>query len=125
MPENTLPIRPRVLRRWLWGMAAGAVLAGTGIGYAADADANPMSYLQSLNDHGLTVYDASYALRSGYTICSMLNQANGADVAAYVYTHTSWADVPDLETAATMVVVAVEELCPEHDHRASGSAFVA
>jgi len=84
---------------------------------APDADADAMSYLQSLNNHGLTVYDTTYALQSGYLICQMLGQTTGDVVAAYVFTHSSWADVPDLDTAATMVIVSAEELCPQYDHR--------
>jgi hypothetical protein len=40
MPIREYKIRPRVLKRLLVSMAAGAVLAGTGIGWATDARAD-------------------------------------------------------------------------------------
>lgn len=104
------------MKRYLT-IAGISALAAAGMLTAARADATEMSYLQSLNNYGMTVYDTTAALTTGYTICSMLNRANGDVVTAYVFANTSWADVPDVETAATMVVVSVEELCPQHDHR--------
>lgn len=97
-------------------MGLGGLIAA-GIAVATPADATPMSYLQSLNNHGLSVYDTAAAVRTGYTICSLLDNNTGDVVAWQVFANTSWADVPDVDTAATMVLVAVEELCPYHDHR--------
>lgn len=93
-------------------------LAAAGILGTAKAEATPLSYVQSLNAHGLTVYDTAAALRTGYAICSMLNTDTGDVVAEYVYRNTSWSDVPDVDTAVQLTVVSVEELCPWHDHRA-------
>jgi hypothetical protein len=91
--------------------------AGLALLPAPEAEASETSYLQSLNNYGLSVYDTTAALSTGYTICSMLDYATGDKVALYVFANTSWSDVPDIETAATLVLVSVEELCPRHDHR--------
>lgn len=98
-------------------MGLGGLLAAATLVLAPEAQANEMSYLQSLNNHGLAVYDTSAAIATGYAICNMLDYANGDVVAAYVFTHTSWSDIPTPAHAGTLVLVSVEELCPRHDHR--------
>lgn len=101
------------VNRPLIGLAAVAAI-GAALFASPDADATPMSYLQSLNDRGLYVTDTSAALRTGLAICAALNVANGYEVAESVYLNT---DVATREQAAIMVVTAVEELCSQHDHR--------
>lgn len=92
----------------------GATIAGAALTVAGPAKATPMSYLQALNDHGITVTDTTDALTMGYVVCTALSQANGADVAAALYRNT---DIATPDMAAMVVVVAVEQLCPQHDHR--------
>lgn len=102
-------------------VATAVVATAAGIGAmllaCPDADASPLSYLQGLNNTGLEVYDAGAALATGYAVCVALETANGADVARELFLSTSWADMPNIETAAAVVVVSVEQLCPWHDHR--------
>lgn len=105
------------MRRLLAATAAAVVLAGTGIGWAATADADSVTFLQSLNNNGIHIYDAQAAVANGWAICDQLNTANGVDVIDWVFVNTSWSDVPNRETAAVWVLSAVEELCPWHDHR--------
>lgn len=107
-------MRPRRLRRLLTLAGVGAVLGGVTLSQCAPAHATPMSYLQSLNDHGITVTDTTDALTMGYVVCAALDQANGRDVAAALYRNT---DIATPAMAATVVVIAVEQLCPQHDHR--------
>lgn len=120
--KQILPVRPRKLRRLLAATAAGAVLAGTGIAYAGAARADSVTFLQSLNNNGITIYDASTAVANGWAICDQLNTANGLEVIDWVYVNTSWSDVPTRQTAAVWVFSAVNELCPWHDHRGQAAA---
>lgn len=104
------------MKRLLALMGLGGLVAA-GIATAAPSDASPLSYLQSLNTHGIWVYDTAAALTTGYQICDALNYNTGDVVAYNVFSNTSWYDVPNVDTAATWVLVSVEELCPWHDHR--------
>jgi len=81
-----------------------------------DADASPLSFLQSLNNRGISVYDTSKALGTGLAICQTLETYNGADVAEAVY-QVGGDDVPTRDVAVLWLVTAVEELCPWQDHR--------
>lgn len=116
-------MRPRQLRGRLALVGFGAILAGATLGLAApDARATPLTFVQALNDAGIVVYDATSAISSGYRICDALNHGNGEQVAQQVFTHTTWADVPDLNTARVWVVTSVEQLCPWQDHRGQAVA---
>ena len=103
------------MRRWLAGMAAGAVLAGTGLGWAAQADATPASFLDALTDNGIDVYDASAALNTGYAICETFNTYNGEQVAQALM-QLAPNDVPSYEVATVWVVAAGANLCPWQFH---------
>ena len=94
-------------------MAAGAVLAGTGIGWAAQADATPTSFLNTLTSNGIVIYDTAAALNTGYAICEVFNTHNGEDV-AWALMELSPQDVPTYEVAAVWVVAAGANLCPWH-----------
>lgn len=104
-------LRVRIL---LAAMAFGAAVVS---GPVAVANATPMSYLQALNEIGLQVYDTQAAVTYGYAICSELNTAPGDVVATRIFATTSWAAVPNIYVAGAMMVAAVENLCPWHDHR--------
>jgi hypothetical protein len=84
---------------------------------AAPASADNTTYLQRLQNEYGVVYDTGLALSTGYQICSELGYANGADVAEWFYTNAPSFDVPDRISAAQWMTIAVEELCPWHDHR--------
>jgi hypothetical protein len=120
-PAEQPGMRPRTLRCRLAFAALGAIVAGGLLG-AGVAKADTSSFLQSLGDHGLTVYDSAAAISTGYRICSMLQSANGEQVAQYVFTHTSWSDVPTMDTARAEVLISVEELCPAMDHRGQSAS---
>lgn len=106
-------LRVRIL---LAAIAFGAAVVA---GPTAAANASPLSYLQALNNIGLQVYDTQAAVTYGYAICSELDTATGDVVAARVFASTSWAEVSSIYVAGAMVVAAVENLCPWHDHRPS------
>ena len=109
-------MRPRTLRHRLALVGTGAFLAAAALGQCAPpANATPMSYLQALNNRGITVYDTTSMLTTGYAVCGTLDDHNGADVVRAVYLHYS--DVTSIDMAQRIVVSAVEELCPWHDHR--------
>jgi hypothetical protein len=100
-----------------WLAAASTALAGAGIAFAGNASADGLTFIQSLNDNGITVYDAQAAVSNGLAICGQLDHANGTEVVEWVFVNTSWSDVPSRQVAAVWVLSAVNELCPWHDHR--------
>lgn len=100
------------------------VVLGVILVSSPDANATPLTYLQSLNNRGIIIYDTVAALNTGFSICEALNYANGDEVATELFLRTSWADVPDMYTAYVVVVTAVEELCPWHDHRYAAQSFL-
>lgn len=114
MSRINVAVRPRRLRRLLALAGFGAILAGTGVGWAADVHASPETdYLDALNAGGLTIYDASDAIQFGRDICAAVDAGyNGEQVAETVYTTTTYADVPSMAVAEYMVVSAVLSLCP-------------
>ncbi|MEV5360607.1 DUF732 domain-containing protein [Micrococcus luteus] len=87
---------------------------------AQPAQATPLSYLQALNNRGLTVYDTQAMMTTGLAVCAALNTADGNQVARAVY--ANYTDVSTLFQAQMIVLSAVEELCPEHDHRGAYAA---
>ncbi|MGQ9348906.1 DUF732 domain-containing protein [Mycolicibacterium gilvum] len=93
---------------------AAATAVGASLLASPDAEATPLSYLQALNVAGLVVDDTAAALRTGYAVCAALNSATGDVVAANLYLST---DVETPYMAGVIVVTAVEQLCPWHDHR--------
>lgn len=114
--RRQLPMRPRKLRRLLLAVGAGAVLAGTGVGWATEAHADELSYLQLLNQRGLVVWDTAQALRTGWALCDALNTYTG-DIVGEAFYQVTDASVPDRATAGIWLLSAVEGLCPWHDHR--------
>lgn len=76
-----------------------------------DAHADPMGFIQTLNDRGVYVYDARLAVTNGYLICDALRTVSPAQVALNVYNNTSYSDVPNLDTAIVWVVTARQQLC--------------
>jgi hypothetical protein len=95
----------------------GAVLA-TGVGWGiGEAKASPeTNYLSDLTDAGIVIYDTSQAISTGYAICEAFNTVNGEVVAENLYTHTSYADIPNRAAAAAWVLAAGLNLCPWHFH---------
>lgn len=77
---------------------------------------NELAYLQLLNYNGITVTDATRAILTGYAVCDAMNTMNGEDIAAYIFTHSTWAETPNLETAGAIVTSAGQALCPWHFH---------
>lgn len=71
MRDKTISVRPRVLRRLLISAAAGAVLAGTGIGYATDARADGVisdaeyAYIQMYGAGAVCTTISEYPTESG------------------------------------------------------------
>lgn len=95
-------------------MVASSIIGGA-VGLSVPAKASPLSFVQSLNNHGIAVYDTSAALRTGYTICQALDSYNGADVARAVY--LTFVEVPTPQIANAWVESSVEELCPWQGRR--------
>lgn len=92
-----------------------AVTTAAGLLAAPTAQASPLSFLQSLNNRGITVYNTAAMLQTGLAVCAALNVGDGNDVSRQVY--LNYADVTSMLQAQIIVLSAVEELCPQHDHR--------
>lgn len=92
-----------------------ALLAAIGFAAAPTASASPLTYLDSLTDHGLVISDTTAAIRTGFLVCQALETNRGDVVAQSLYENAT--DITTFEEAAIIVVTAVEELCPNHDHR--------
>ncbi|AWN02649.1 hypothetical protein SEA_XAVIA_47 [Mycobacterium phage Xavia] len=100
------------VRRFLAAVAAGAVLAGTGIGYAARAEADPVTdtaYLMTLDERGISYPTDDYAIQAGHYVCSLLDSgAHWSRVAALI-TRESGLPIND---AAYIVGAATAAYCP-------------
>jgi hypothetical protein len=100
----------------LGGLCAAAVLT------ASPARADADSFLQEINDLGWyhTTGGDRQLLANGYAVCRMLGVGNdGNDVADYIYRNTP--DSIGFADAAEFVIVSVENLCPQYDHRGEGN----
>lgn len=106
-----------MVRKLLVAGIAGACVVAAGC-TAGECRADSWTFLQRMNQQGYLVYDTAAAVTSGWQICSMIDGGmDGAEVARSVYVNSSWADIPNMWVAEEWVVTAVEELCPEFDHR--------
>lgn len=104
-------------RRTVAAIAAGSVLVGSGLAWAAEAKASPETdYLNGLTDIGAVIYDTNAALATGYMICEAFNVTTGDVVAESLYRNTTWTDIPDRAAAVAWVVTAGTYLCPWHHH---------
>ena len=99
----------------LVGLAAVATAA---LILAPSAQADAQDFLDDLYDNGWYSHGGdTRLLTNGYRVCSMLNRTTGDVVAEYVYENTG-ANVTRTD-AMEFVIFAVEDLCPQHDHRTS------
>lgn len=105
---------PRALAGLAVSVALGAVFAP--VAHADDQgflnDANALGWHASRGNAGL--------LANGYQVCDMLNSTTGDKVAAYVYRNTDYSVTR--ADALEFVIIAVNNLCPWHDHRGQGQA---
>lgn len=104
-------LRRRLVLAGLGGMIAAATIT-TGVAKADPA----LDYLTALTNSGMTVYNTTAALNTGYAICSALDTTRGDIVAQNLFRVTTWADVPDITTAQVIVIVAASTLCPWQVH---------
>lgn len=110
-------------RRTLWWtgcVAAGAAIAAL---TAPPAEADSSSFLDAIHDLGW--YNRATGdvglLDQGYAVCRALdNGYNGQQVATVIYRSTDLS--VSLDDAATFVILAVENLCPQFDHRGESTA---
>lgn len=59
---------------------------------SSPAKATPLSYLQALNAHGVSITDTVDALTLGYAVCEALNTTTGDVVATNLYLYS---DIPN------------------------------
>ncbi|AOT25792.1 hypothetical protein SEA_TORTELLINI_47 [Mycobacterium phage Tortellini] len=102
----------RTARRFPAAAAAVAVLAGTGLGWAAHAGADPVTdtaYLMTLDERGIGYPTDDYAIQAGHYVCSLLDSgAHWSRVAALI-TRESGLPIND---AAYIVGAATAAYCP-------------
>ena len=72
----------KITKAALVGGAAAAAIAAT-MGVAAPANASEGSYLQALNNSGLTIYNAGSAVNAGLAVCAELRLG-------YTYSQEAW-----------------------------------
>lgn len=101
------------------GGLAGALLSAP----TAKADADGfLDRLQSLgwyDDRG-----PSHLVANGYLVCQMLGRGQtGVQVARNIYVNTDASVTED--DAAWFVIISVEELCPQYDHRTDNQGVAA
>lgn len=107
-----------MITRTLAGLAVSVALGGV---FAPTAHADNQSFLTDLYAHGWYAHRGDAGLLSnGYQVCSMLNTTTGDHVAEYVYRNTDQSVT--VADALEFVVLAVQDLCPWHDHRGQGVA---
>lgn len=105
-------------RKIAWWAACAAVGGTIAALTAPDAHADSSSFLDAI--HELGWYNANTGdvglLNQGYGVCRALAAGvPGPQVGTYIYSHTNASVDPD--DAVEFVVVAVENLCPQFDHR--------
>ena len=98
--------------------AVGTTLAALAISAPA-AHADTQDFLYDVHAQGWYGGDAGLAA-NGFRVCRMLNSATGDVVAEYVYANTG-SDVSRRD-AAEFVILAVADLCPQHDHSGQTNA---
>ncbi|AIM40999.1 hypothetical protein PBI_SQUIRTY_52 [Mycobacterium phage Squirty] len=105
-------VHKRTARRIVAAAAAGAVLAGTGIGFAARAGADPVTdtaYLMTLDERGISYPTDDYAIQAGQYVCSLLDSgAHWSRVAALI---TRESGLP-IDDSAYMVGASIAAFCP-------------
>lgn len=110
-------------RKTLWWVACAATGAAIAALTAPPADADSSSFLDAIHELGWynRVSGDVGLLNQGYSVCRALGGGmNGQQVARIIYRSTGL-DVT-LDDAATFVIISVEELCPQYDHRGEGQA---
>lgn len=102
-----------LLTRTLAGFGVVALVAAT----PAQASSGEVGYLGDLNGYGFRIHNVSDALDMGYWVCDALNNATGDVVAEELFNRTSWSTTRTYMDAGQIVMAAVNNLCPWHDHR--------
>ena len=96
----------------------GAAMIGATLAFAPAAAADGNGFLADMDALGLTHEEGPAGmLQAGYMVCLMFEVpgTDGEDVARAVYRNTG----PDITVAdaVSIVISAVEQLCPQFDHR--------
>jgi hypothetical protein len=110
-------------RRIAWWSLCAVLGTTIAAATAPDAHADSSSFLDAVHDLGW--YNRAYGdvglLNQGYAVCRALDDGyDGVQVATMIYRSTDLS--VDKDDAATFVVVAVENLCPQFDQRGGSTA---
>jgi hypothetical protein len=100
-------------RRLLGFLAIGGMLGAAWVSGTPTASATTGSFLQALNDRGLSITDTGGMVKQGFMVCVSLNSMKGDDLVEVLMDKVGYSS----NEATIILVSAVEELCPWHDHR--------
>lgn len=108
-------------RKVAWWAACAATGATIAALTAPTAEADSSSFLDAI--HALGWYNRTTGdvglLNQGYAVCRALDSGmSGVAVARIIYRSTDLS--VDMDDAATFVILAVTNLCPQFDHRGEG-----
>lgn len=109
-------------RRLALSAALGAVLAAA-VTHAPVARADAGSFLDEMDSYGFFHTDGPGGLlQLGFAVCSMLSTpgVDGNDAARAIYRNTGLSI--DANDSLNIVIISVENLCPEYDHRGESIA---
>lgn len=105
------------MKKTIIAAALVAVGGAAAVAFAPSAQADPGGYLRDLASQGFVITNTNAALASGYRVCQQLGYTTGDVVAANLFATTTWAETSSLESASRIVITAVDQLCPQYDHR--------
>ena len=107
--ENT------VKEKVITAIIGGALLSGALLG-SGTASASELSFLQTLNESGLNVYDAATAVNSGYLICANLRLGSSYSQEAWSLVRGAYGGLGrgafSYSDGMAQVRAAHNELCP-------------
>ena len=96
-------------------------VAAVSLAIAPVAQAAAQDFLADLYANGWYSHSGDANLLSnGYQVCRMLNNMNGTQAARFIYENTD--STVSRQDAIQFVILAVQDLCPWHDHRQAGAA---
>lgn len=104
-------MRPRALKRRIAAACAGIILAGTGVGWAAKADADIIddAFIATLDAEGITYPSPAYAIRAAYMACDYMDAGMSPYVVAAELAKVSYLSI---NQASFFTGAAIGAYCP-------------
>lgn len=111
-------MRPRRLKRVVAAAASGIVLTGAGIGWAAQADADPneWAYIAALDSEGIYYSSEAAAIDAGESVCEGLDAGLSLRAIGAVAMNAGYS----ASDAGYILGAAVGAFCPEYSYLIEG-----